>query len=227
MFKILRKKSKTLRKKSKKSKKSKISKTLRKKSKISSKKFLKKYRKFGTVPSNNPVQEPFDVIIKWIKDTTPYHATIQSLLDLPAGSTNIFLCIYRNFFDFLDGYVEQVTIGTDTEIMPSQILRDNYYLVYKKGSYPNSIKGEVYIVDGIESAQTEPNEDDLNRFHIEYAPGGWDALTDDYTLSAYNERESQLLDSDMDWSSIPTNTRIGWRGPMIPIEAVDEIKWIL
>ncbi len=140
---------------------------------------------------------------KWEKETRPIHATIKSITDIPIGETRIFRCLDRNAIDCA---VEELRIweNKDTEILPSELFKTHCCIKLTKTG--DGLCCNYIIADTLEDID-HPDYEQCSDLDIEYIPDNWLPLEECYVKK---------------WKLFEPNTRLGWRGPMIPIEKIDD-----
>jgi hypothetical protein len=147
----------------------------------------------------------------WLEATRPYHLTIQYVLNMQPGDRIFLLHIDRNFCDHID----RVCNGSDA-VRVEAVLPYGYSMTFEKG--PGGLQGKSFGDFFGEGRSFE--------FDIEYRPGDW-----------YPLREGRLPaptpeDDDFDvpdavphfsWEQYPDTTRLGWRGPCIPVSCLRQL----
>lgn len=150
---------------------------------------------------------PFEVD-RWNEVTRPFHLTIGDVLGMADGATIECMCLDRNYMDFMvDDVTERLPYA------PNRAFRNGYFLVFtKRGT--EGIAGE----GGIKSSSTdEPSHDPAFEFDIEYAPGHWFPLEGGQLRPDNCERQRMPAHPATRWQDFPKSTRLGWRGPAIPV----------
>ena len=61
----------------------------------------------------------------------------------------------------------------------------------------------------------DPLETKKFEFEVEYKSGSWYPLRDGYLPASDEQTERPLLGKRLHWSALPKTTPIGWRGPMV------------
>ena len=131
----------------------------------------------------------------WIDDTSR-HATIQTITSLSPGDELAFLCIDRNFFDLIDH-----NVGKEPRKF-KKFFKNSYKIIYIH----------------------EHDLHDINGFnlHLEYNKDCWYPLNDNGILPDNDDFGRPLnVTHGHDYKNYPTNTRVGWRGPMVLISEID------
>lgn len=155
----------------------------------------------------------------WEKETKTIHTTIQTILDIPIGESRIFLCLDRNVLDFAGDSLSEC-YETETEVLPSFIFSGNYHIKYTKTG--EGLTGTFIIansLDEIDELDDSPRTD----FDIEYSTDKWYPMQNGSLPASDSQGFSALFGTEKHWSTFDVSTRLGWRGPMIPIERIDEI----
>ena len=148
---------------------------------------------------------------KWILKTKPIHATIKSIKDIPIGKSQSFLCLDRNAFELAEKYMSVCREGE--VVSPSLLFTDNYYIKFNKTG--SGITGNYKIYCGINELLQNKTKDDIRHdFDIEFEFDEW-----------YPLKNGVLSTSGIKWSEFPKKTRLGWRGPMIPLEHIDDFDF--
>jgi hypothetical protein len=152
---------------------------------------------------------------RWINETEKYHSTINDIIDIKIGETKIFLCIDRNF---------------DEIINESDLCKNNYYMVFTK---IEGINGNMDIFCGIDEAHKEiTNRKNPNykytrdeELHVNYTKKHWYPFQDGvfHVIDSQTKR-TLIKGNDMSWQEFPKKTKVGWRGPMIDVKYIDEVK---
>jgi len=166
------------------------------------------------------MSDTFDAVCKWIDEIRPFHVTIQTILDLEPGEILRCLCFDRNFGDlFGDMNICETFIPDAEETFP-----DNYYLRFTKGPKKDSIEGDFFIACGIKEIDYPDNDPRHEWLHIEYYQNCWYPLQNGVFQVIDRQFNRRLVEGeDRHWRDYPLGTRLGWRGPMIPIEDINKI----
>ena len=178
---------------------------------------------FVNIPDNIEEFDPiFEAFEKWELETRPNHATIQTIMEIPLGESRVFLCLDRNVSEFISETIGENKPG-DT-LVPSQFFKTQTHIKFTKTG--DGIEGTYIIADDLETIDY-PYDDAVNDFDIEYKPNNWYPLCDGVFEGpdgkAVIYKGSYKIDKPKKhWTSFDKNTRIGWRGPMIPIEKIDD-----
>lgn len=150
----------------------------------------------------------YDAVCNWVDRTRHLHATVKTIMDMPVNGTRTFACFDRDVFDIIGGDLD-LLYKTEDSVLPSEILNCNYHVQYTKQSgNTNEFGTGCYILafnkEEIDNPRNNPQIE--NNLYVEYIPDKWKMLRHDNEISMY-----------------PPNTRVGWRGPMIPLEILDDI----
>jgi hypothetical protein len=151
--------------------------------------------------------------------------TIQTILDLEPNEVLKCLCFDRNFGE----YLEDQDPFEGSNLKASEILEDAYYLRFTKGLEKDSIEGKFFIACGLEEIDTEDDDNNEGWLHVEYRPDCWYPFQNgifevmDPQLKSFGHERRLAPGSDRNWTEFPKNTRLGWRGPMIPISKMDQV----
>jgi hypothetical protein len=147
----------------------------------------------------------------WLKEVEPYYLTINDIENMKPGEMNKFLCIDRNFYELIPTITEENAINIE------EFVKKCYIFVYKHSSDMNG-----YINSDIFEIEEE------FEFHIEYLPNYWYPLKNGKLPEEDPQRMFKILsnpDIKRHWQEYDKNTRIGWRGPMIPWNIVCSNNW--
>jgi hypothetical protein len=170
-----------------------------------------------------PIIEKWEIIHNvyntWENETRHLHATIQSILDIPIEESRIFLCLDRNAIESVEDEIGEFEEGSI--ITPSDIFTNNYYIRFNRIS---EIMGKIDIFCGKEDFDSPEGDGKRTEFDINYQKENWYPLENGELPARDSQLGTALLDEVRDWKSFPKTTRLGFRGPMIPIEKIDEIK---
>ncbi len=179
-------------------------------------------------PVAEPIVKNYDNVYKiynqWEKETRNFHSTIQSILDIPIGESRTFLCLDRNALDIVENRLYEIKKGI---ITPSELFENNYYIRFVRTT---GIMGKIDIFYKNQEKRIindEDKDDDYGEeleFDINYIRSNWYPLKNGELPAIDSQFGTSLLGKVRDWKSFPKTTRIGWRGPMIPIEKIDKIK---
>lgn len=175
--------------------------------------------------------DAYNSIEAWEAKTEHLHLTIQNVLDLPVGETRLFLCLDRNVCEnvehCIDFFNKKGGVWPEKEIKASELLKN---VTYFKFTRKEGLKGDGFVSEdgGTEDWVEESSGWGSNfEFHIEYASNHWFPL-EEGALQPRGKDDSildmeRVTDKVVHWSQFSNSTRLGWRGPMIPIEKIDEI----
>jgi len=186
--------------------------------------------------------DAYKSIRKWEKITRPLHLTIGDVLKLPIGEPKFFLCLDRNVDEHVDYCIDLYTtkmletdgVWPEKEIKASELLKNvTYFRFTRKG---DDLKGDGFVSedDGMDDLLEDRTADYPGwgsdfEFHIEYANGFWYPLEQGALQPRPPNGTGSVFDMQrvttelIHWTRFPTLTRLGWRGPMIPLEKIDEI----
>jgi hypothetical protein len=157
----------------------------------------------------------------WENATRHLHVTIQRIRDIPIGETRKFLCLDRNVLDLAENELSKYKEGD--EAIPTNVFHKNYHAKFTKTD--KGITGKFYIVNSREDLNGPDNiENERNDFDIEYRNDNWYPMENGVLPVRGDDGFTTLMGVKKKWTSFPLTTRLGWRGPMIPLERIDEIK---
>lgn len=141
----------------------------------------------------------------WIKDKSK-HITIQDVLNLKSNEELNLLCIDRNFYDLVDHNIGNGPVKYDEFFKKSYKLKYlHVHGCYGQGQFNNSVPKKFNF-------ELEFND------HL-----CWYPVNDDGILPDVNILGRQLKTSHgHNFRDYPSDTRMGWRGPMIRINEIDK-----
>lgn len=183
--------------------------------------YLKTYRKLTLVDMED-ADNWYQCYTRWEEvDTRPVHATIQTILDIPVGESRAFLCLDRNVLDVAEDNIKAAhSLGLD--IVPTSVFTKNYYIKFTKtGPGITGTYTTAYSLDTVDNPEDDTPDTDLD---IEYAPDNWYPMTDGVLPAVDEQCMFPLLGVDTPWTKFSPDTRVGWRGPMIPLDILDDFK---
>ena len=169
--------------------------------------------------SDHESNKMFNIYDTWEEETRSLHATIQTIKDIPIGKSQIYLCLDRNAGELVHDNLK-INYKIGHKIRPSMVFHNNYFIKYTKTG--EGLDGTFIIACGIGKIN-DPIKDIRKDLDIEYAPDCWYPMKNGYLPAKDNQRIIKLLGVSKQWSSFKPSTRLGWRGPMIPIELIDKI----
>ena len=152
----------------------------------------------------------------WLDMNSQNYLTINDVTSLDNGEIIKVLCIDRNFYDCLPSNMN----GPEDAMPPEQFFENNYIAEYRHGY---DLHGELLM-----NCHDDGDWYPFN-FHINYAEDSWYPLGDNGVLP--NQDPQGFADFTgviLDYRDYPAGTLIGWRGPMIKWEYVensDNIYW--
>ena len=142
----------------------------------------------------------------WLDQMEPHFLTIQDVKNMQHNEENEYLCICRNFYDFIPD------IKKEEALKPSELFKNNYKMSY---IHDVDLKGKTKIEEDDEFIKFE--------FHIEYKKGYWYPLKDG---NLPHEDPQGIFDLSSivrkKWTEYDDNTKVGWRGPMLKWKFVEE-----
>lgn len=154
---------------------------------------------------------------KWIEVTRNVHLTVADVVQLPNGAPLYCLCLCRNIIDFTDG----LDPGR-----PAEFFKKAYRLKVWKADDGVKVRGTVLCDDENEN---EVDPDEKMHFDIEYQDDCWYPLeANDGTalpVRSIDPGHVRLHERDMPKpaTAYPPWTRLGWRGPVIPMNRLHEL----
>lgn len=151
----------------------------------------------------------------WIKHTTPHHLQIKDICNLPTGTNIPVLVLDRNVLDIAEC---QDTNEVNCTYPPSQFFRHNRATYIHK----DELTGDIIF-----HWESKDSNKIIFEFHIEYDTGHWYPLENGH-LPKNNPQDVSSFQNDKSksWKEFDPNTRIGWRGPMILWENIDNLPRI-
>ena len=139
---------------------------------------------------------------KWLKFMKPYFATIQSISNMKKNQKKQFLCYDRNFLDL---------VGKEGKC--KEIFKENYKLTY---THNKDLSGWIQFEDEKEKTPFE--------FHLNYMENAWFPLKDGRVPNSFEiilfQGPAGMEHIGRHFSSYPSETLVGWRGPLIPWDIV-------
>lgn len=143
----------------------------------------------------------------WILHMRNKCLTIQDILEMKKGDTIKLLCLDRNVGDFADNYELSAEKA-------SEFFKDNYIITYR---HNKDLQGEWFFHNHLHDDGFDNFE-----FHIEYKTGCWYPLTEGRLPDTDPQGFSDInKNTKKDWKEYPTDTHIGWRGPMVRWDIVE------
>ena len=149
-------------------------------------------------------------ILDWEKIIVNSCLTVKDIINLNNGDKIECLSLDRNILDIVENVNPE-----DKLLLPTEFFRQNKITYYHRKNLQGKI---VFHNDGKDEIELENFE-----FDIEYIPNNWYPLKnghlppkDSQGISTFNYTEPKH------WSEFEMHTRIGWRGPMIKWEYIDQ-----
>ena len=182
---------------------------------------------------NNTALGPRDILVKmekhtlpawyrsfldWVERTRHTHATLESLVDMPVNSSHTFLCLDRNVLDMSCEKLE-AAYSPGARVNPSAVFSVGYYLTFTKTG--QGITGFHTFAYSLATAGFPSDPHVSKDFDIEYAPNHWYPMTGGVLPAKDEQGCFQLLGTAKSWKEFSPGTRVGFRGPMIPLELID------
>jgi hypothetical protein len=156
----------------------------------------------------------------WETESKPIHATIQTIVDIPIGNSQVFLCLDRNVLDSA-GDVFAECYESDTEVLPSNVFGAGYHIKFTK--IGEGLTGTFIVANSLDEIDDEdPDDDSRTDFDIEYIPNHWFPMENGSLPANDWQGFAHLSGVAKSWTTFDPSTRLGWRGPMIPLERIDE-----
>jgi hypothetical protein len=153
-------------------------------------------------------------ISKWKEASRPFHLTLAYVQSLQRGDQMLLLHMDRNFEDLLD-----TTYNTEEKaVHPTILMKRNYYSLY---SNAGGTKVKWLSSEGPDPSPKMFDDTDgclCREWEIEYEPGCWYPLEQGYLPARDPQGFAGFSYSKpRHYSTFPTTTRIGWRGPVMLI----------
>ena len=136
----------------------------------------------------------------YLDEVYPFHLRIRDIIQLDVGETIELLCL---------GDSSEIMHHPENKVMSiSKFFNKERYGTY---THNNNIQGKMkfkynydfsHIIDDFE-------------FDLEWTPHEWFTLYNGKLISDYDSALPTFYEN-MSWTAYDHNTRIGWRGPMIP-----------
>ena len=158
-------------------------------------------------PSSSQRKKPKSIeLSKWLNHMEPHFATIHSILEMKKKQKKKFLCYDRNFLDL---------VGKKGHY--KEIFKNCYKLTY---THDKDLSGWIQFDDEKEASPFE--------FHLNYMKHTWFPLKGGKVPNSFEIMIFQGL-AGMEhigrhFKSYPEDTRVGWRGPLIPWDIVKKEK---
>ena len=134
----------------------------------------------------------------WLKQMEPFFITIKDVKNMENNEKNKFLCICRNFYDFMP------EVKKEEALEASELFKNNYKIYY---IHDCDLKGKKY--------NKEKEKYDDFEFHIEYTKDYWYPLKDGKLPLKDPQGIYNLSPVKKNWSEYDDNTKVGWRGPIL------------
>lgn len=150
-------------------------------------------------------------VTKWIKHTKKYHLTINDITQLQSGEKLTVVHLDRNVLDSVE-YSNKASVITD----PHEFFKQSV------GVYTH----QSNLVGNFEDVDFEREFE----FDVEYKKNHWYPLEEGHLPTDDEQRRCSFGEkAGWNWRQFPTNTRIGWRGPMIEISKLKlcpKVYWL-
>lgn len=142
----------------------------------------------------------------WIQKSRSKQLTIQRVLNMKKGQKMKMLCLDRNLYDTTD------SIPPNQLRCPAKFFDGGYMGVYTHD----------HDMSGTFKWQFQPKDEPPMpfTFEINYKNENWYPLDEDGTLAMGLGR---MLGIKKSYKKFPKTTRVGWRGPMIPWNALKDL----
>lgn len=145
---------------------------------------------------------------EWLDQMEPHFLTIKDVKNMQHNEENQFLCICRNFYDFMPEVTKKEALN------PLELFKNNYKIYYK---HDCNLKGKIIT-------NKDTNEYNNFEFHIEYKKDYFYPLKDGKILIDEPQELFNKSSVEKDWTEYDDNTHVGWRGPMLKWKFVEECK---
>lgn len=144
--------------------------------------------------------------IEWLDIASPYHVTIKDILSVPVGEPVKLLFICRNIFDLTSENAKGVSMR------PSDFFRKCYQVEFVR----------TEGIKGIWKSEDKTNEREFDIF-LENL-GFWFPLVNNRVPDRDYQGVFDLsVSAGKHYSELPETTKLGWRGPMIFKDKIDEL----
>jgi len=172
-------------------------------------KFSKEWAREYHCRNPNPIPMTGKNVEEWIQESKSKWLTIADIKNLGPGKKLDLLVIDRNFGDTLD--------ATAT---PNKPMKASALLASSKASFTRTkdLQGHLVLHYKDEDIDISPFEFDLA------VPNGWYPLKDGILPAKDKQGFMKLYGKSMSWQDMPSDTHVGYRGPMIPWSVVTKEK---
>ncbi len=156
-----------------------------------------------------------DAADQFRKDTTSFHVTISDIFRLKPNETIELIFLDSHLNDHFETYINSVH-PRPKEVRAVEVFTENKKVTFTKGEFAHSLKGTCKW-----SCFNEPIDFE---FHINYdQKDNWFPLQDDYLPEHDEHGLLELMGEPVSIHEFSTTTRLGWRGPAVRFEQLDQL----
>ena len=157
----------------------------------------------------NPMPKSGKNVEEWIYDSKDKWLTIADITHLKKGQSLEVLMLDRNFGDTLD--------ATTT---PNKPMKATTLLASSRATFTRTkdLQGQLVLHYKKEDIDISPFE-----FHVA-VPEGWFPLFDGVLPATDEQGFTKLYGKPIRWQDMPSDTHVGFRGPMMPWSVVSKEK---
>ena len=156
----------------------------------------------------------------WIEHVKDKCLTISDVKDFKEGDTHIFLVMDRNLYDIVENDFNPENIPKN----PVEFFKYNL-VTYK---HYTDLKGLLtFHFEGLFPSDEKNNLTRPFEFEIEYEQDCWYPCRDGFlpTIDFQGIAKFEWL-TPKSYTTFPPNTRVGWRGPMIKYELLNNLPHV-
>ena len=149
----------------------------------------------------------------WIEAAKRHWMTLADVAALPPGKPANIVMFHRNVGDRC---MDEDVNPRGRAVRPARFFR-TCVVTFVPDSDGGGTKGVVTFVG---------EEDDDEKYHmeldVEYKNDHWYPLKGGYLPGSDSQRLAKLLGRRLHWSKMPKSTHVGWRGPMMLLDKVED-----
>lgn len=164
---------------------------------------------FSNIPDDDLCEKSYN---NWEIITRPVHTTIKTILDIPIGTTEIFLFLDRNVLDIA---MDTIKEHYGKKVSPMTIFQNNTFIKYTKTG--EGLSGNYLVYYGLKDLENNDDDGGESDFEIEYEENEWYPMENNKI-----PKKGPKKYVGKHWNEFPITTRLGWRGPMIPFKYINK-----